>query len=55
MEMRPTMFGSMRRRPTPLAGVRFCDSCARVSTAAERAERRYDRARTTVYTLTSPR
>ncbi|MEV0425597.1 hypothetical protein [Micromonospora sp. NPDC050495] len=49
------MFGSLRRRSTPLAGVRFCDSCARVSTAAERAGRRYDRARTIVYPLISPR
>jgi hypothetical protein len=49
------MFGSTRRRPTPVAGVRFCDSCARVSTAAERAERRYDRARTTGYPLITPR
>lgn len=49
------MFGSKRRRPTPVAGVRFCDSCAQVSTAAQRAERRYDTARNTFYTLISPR
>ncbi|MCP3786806.1 hypothetical protein NLX85_25900 [Micromonospora sp. A3M-1-15] len=50
------MFGSTRRRrSTPLAGVRFCDSCARVSTATERAERRYDRTHAAVYPLISPR
>jgi hypothetical protein len=49
------MFGSTRRSRTPLPGVRFCDSCARVSTPAQRAERRYDITRTTVYTLISPR
>ncbi|SCL35065.1 hypothetical protein GA0070624_5159 [Micromonospora rhizosphaerae] len=49
------MFGFTRRPRTPLPGVRFCDSCAQVSTAAQRAERRLDRARTTAYTLTSPR
>lgn len=49
------MFGSIRRSRTTLAGVRFCDSCAQVSTADQRAQRRYDRARTTVYTLISPR
>ncbi|MFR9775746.1 hypothetical protein ACL02O_06760 [Micromonospora sp. MS34] len=48
------MFGTTRRRSTPLAGVRFCDSCAQVSTPAQRAGRRYDRARSTVYTLSSP-
>jgi hypothetical protein len=49
------MFGFTRRRPTPVAGVRFCDSCARVSTTAERAERRTERARDTYQTLISPR
>ncbi|MER7333945.1 MULTISPECIES: hypothetical protein [unclassified Micromonospora] len=49
------MFGSTRRSSALRAGVRFCDSCAQVSTAAERAQRRYDRARTTVYTLISHR
>lgn len=50
-----TMFGSTRRSSALRAGVRFCDSCAQVSTAAERAQRHYDRARTTAYTLISPR
>ena len=49
------MFGSTRRSSAVPAGVQFCDSCAQVSTAAERAQRRYDRTRTTVYTLISPR
>ncbi|MFG3708371.1 hypothetical protein ACGF7U_27050 [Micromonospora sp. NPDC047670] len=49
------MFSSIRRPRAPLAAVRFCDSCARVSTSAERAERRYETARTTVYPLISPR
>ncbi|MEU4366650.1 hypothetical protein [Micromonospora chersina] len=49
------MFGFTRRSRTPLPGVRFCDSCAQVSTAAQRAERRLDRARTTAYTLITPR
>ncbi|MEU4479002.1 hypothetical protein AB0F68_13170 [Micromonospora sp. NPDC023966] len=49
------MFGFPRRGPKPLSGVRFCESCAQVSTAAQRAERRYDRTRTTVYPLISPR
>lgn len=31
-----------RRRATRPAGVRFCDSCAEVTTAGERARRRYD-------------
>ncbi|MEU5948036.1 hypothetical protein ABZ793_21080 [Micromonospora sp. NPDC047465] len=44
-----------RRAPAPLAGIRFCDSCAQVSTAAQRAQRRYDRARTAVYTMISLR
>ncbi|MFU8875442.1 hypothetical protein [Micromonospora sp. SL4-19] len=49
------MFGSIRRPRTSLAGVRFCDSCAQVSTHALRAERRLDRVRATAYTLISPR
>ncbi|MFJ8579341.1 hypothetical protein [Micromonospora sp. NPDC093277] len=49
------MFGSIRRPRTSLTGVRFCDSCAQVSTPAQRAERRLDRARTTAYTLITPR
>ncbi|MEV4483139.1 hypothetical protein [Micromonospora coxensis] len=49
------MFGSTRRSSALRAGVRFCDSCAQISTVDQRAQRRYDRARTTVYTLVSPR
>ncbi|MET8835404.1 hypothetical protein ABZV78_16005 [Micromonospora sp. NPDC004540] len=49
------MFGSTRRSRSPLPGVRFCDSCAQLSTPAQRAERRYDTTRTAVYTLISPR
>ncbi|MFI7491752.1 hypothetical protein ACIBXA_25575 [Micromonospora echinaurantiaca] len=49
------MFGKARRWVVARAGVRFCDSCAQVSTANQRAERRYDRVRTSVHTLTSPR
>ncbi|MEU4791306.1 hypothetical protein AB0F95_16555 [Micromonospora tulbaghiae] len=43
------MFGSTRRSRRSLPGVRFCDSCAQVSTPAQRAER------AAVYTLISPR
>ncbi|MCX4385789.1 hypothetical protein OG777_02440 [Micromonospora peucetia] len=49
------MFGRARRSAAARAGVRFCDSCAEVSTAAQRMQRRYDRARTSVYTLMSLR
>ena len=49
------MFGFTRRRSSAVAGVRFCDSCARVSTPEQRIDRLYDRARTTAYTLVSPR
>ncbi|MBP1784084.1 hypothetical protein J3R08_003934 [Micromonospora sp. HB375] len=49
------MFGFPRRRPSSVAGVRFCDSCARVSTPAQRIARLRDRARTTAYALTAPR
>lgn len=45
------MFGSTRRSRTPAPGVRFCDSCAQVTTPAQRAERRYDTTRATVHTL----
>ena len=31
------------RRIVRLSGVQFCDSCAEVSTAAERARRHYER------------
>ncbi|MEU7172185.1 MULTISPECIES: hypothetical protein [Micromonospora] len=53
--MRLAMFGFPRRRPSVLAGVRFCDSCARVSTTAQRIDRLHDRARTAAYALTAPR
>lgn len=36
-------------------GVRFCDSCAEVTTAAQRAERRYERGQASVGTWTLPR
>ncbi|MEV4199652.1 hypothetical protein [Micromonospora globbae] len=49
------MFNSIRRPRTSLAGVRFCDSCAEVSTPAQRAERRHETVRTTAHTLISPR
>ncbi|WP_199737144.1 MULTISPECIES: hypothetical protein [Micromonospora] len=49
------MFGSIRRPRTSLAGVRFCDSCAEVSTPAQRAERRYAATRATTYPLINPR
>ncbi|MEV0158197.1 hypothetical protein AB0H57_31510 [Micromonospora sp. NPDC050686] len=49
------MFGPTRRSRTSLPGVRFCDSCAQVSTQAQRAVRRYDTTRADVYTLISPR
>lgn len=42
------MFRIARRltgRTTTPAGVQFCDSCAEVSTAADRARRRMDRTR----------
>ncbi|MGS2618264.1 hypothetical protein ACVCAH_27615 [Micromonospora sp. LZ34] len=49
------MFGKARRSTSAGTGVRFCDSCAQVSTAAQRAERRYDSVRAAVHTLISPR
>lgn len=49
------MFGKARRPAAARAGVRFCDSCAEVSTSAQRVERRYDHARTSAYTLIGPR
>lgn len=49
------MFGKARRSAAARAGVRFCDSCAEVSTSVQRVERRYDRARTSAYTLIGPR
>lgn len=49
------MFGKARRSSAAPAGVLFCDSCAEVSTPAQRTQRRYEHVRTTVYTLVSPR
>ncbi|GAB3178025.1 hypothetical protein FHX75_11209 [Micromonospora palomenae] len=43
------MFGFMRRPKSPAAGVRFCDSCAEVTTTEQRAQRRYDAARTAAF------
>ena len=43
------MFRSKRRRTVDV-GVQFCDSCAEVTTAAQRAQTRYDRTRTAAYT-----
>jgi hypothetical protein len=40
----------IKRRRTVEAGVQFCDSCAEVTTAAQRADSRYDRTRTAAYT-----
>ncbi|MBG6068172.1 hypothetical protein [Micromonospora ureilytica] len=45
------MFGAARRSAQARAGARFCDSCARVSTSAQRAQRRYDQVRDTAYAL----
>ncbi|MBQ1019466.1 hypothetical protein KBX71_16560 [Micromonospora sp. D93] len=46
------MFGAARRSAQARAGARFCDSCARVSTAAQR---RYDQVRDTAYALVGVR
>ncbi|MEV0131740.1 hypothetical protein AB0H83_25175 [Dactylosporangium sp. NPDC050688] len=43
------------RRSSPPAGVQFCDSCAEVSTAADRAQRRVERTRADLAALTGPR
>jgi hypothetical protein len=43
------------RRPTTQAAVRFCDSCAEVTTLDERARRRFERARTDALAVTGPR
>ncbi|MEO3745329.1 hypothetical protein [Plantactinospora sp. B5E13] len=43
------------RRRFRAAGVRFCDGCAEVTTAEQRARRRYDRGHTDIYPLTLPR
>lgn len=49
------MFRLVRRPKPDVAGVRFCDPCAEVSTAAQRAQRRYDRVHATTHLLISPR
>lgn len=49
------MFGTARRTAKAQAGARFCDSCARVSTAAQRAQRRFDQVRDNAYALIGTR
>ena len=39
------------RRTRTAESIRFCDGCAEVTTAAQRAEQRYDQARTRSLTL----
>ena len=48
------MFRFPRRSAAP-AGVQFCDSCAEVSTTAERAQRRVERVRADLAALAGPR
>jgi hypothetical protein len=48
------MFRIIRRRPAG-SGVLFCDACANVSTAAQRAERRRARTRDRVLAWSLPR
>ena len=43
------------RRPAAQAGVQFCDGCAEVSTAAERAQRRVERTRADLAAMAGPR
>ncbi|MBM0275169.1 hypothetical protein [Micromonospora tarensis] len=43
--MEEIMFRLTRRPRASTAGVRFCDSCAEVSTAEQRARRRFDATR----------
>jgi hypothetical protein len=43
------------RRTRTADGVRFCDSCAEVTTAEQRAARHYERARTHWQPLGLPR
>jgi hypothetical protein len=43
------------RRSAPQPGLRFCDSCAEVSTTAERARRRFERTRAELTAVTGPR
>ncbi|MET7402250.1 hypothetical protein ABZS66_53095 [Dactylosporangium sp. NPDC005572] len=48
------MFRIRRRAGTP-DRVRFCDGCAEVTTADQRAHARIERTRTHLTTLTGPR
>jgi hypothetical protein len=48
------MFRPSRRRATD-PGVRFCDGCAEVSTAAQRADRLRERVRTEALAVTQIR
>lgn len=48
------MFRIKRRRQVD-AGVQFCERCAEVTTAAQRARSRYDRTRAAAYTWASIR
>jgi len=43
------------RRTEPTAGVRFCDSCAEVTTPADRARRYRDRAIQRAHAALGPR
>ncbi|MEV4794578.1 hypothetical protein [Asanoa sp. NPDC049475] len=43
------------RRSVAEAGVQFCDSCAEVTTADERARRRHERARQHLAAALGPR
>ena len=49
------MLRSIRRQAPVVAGVRFCDPCAEVSTAEQRARLRFEQARTRAYLLAGPR
>lgn len=49
------MFRFLTRRTRATEGVRFCDSCTEVTTAARRAERHYEQARTHWQPLGMPR
>lgn len=48
------MLRLFRRRP-PAEGVRFCDACDNVTTAEQRAWRRYERRYTDIYPMALPR
>lgn len=52
------MFRLTRRATSNSAlrgGIRFCDGCAEVSTAADRAQRRMERTRADLAALAGPR